>query len=141
MRTASAICAPILIILSVLPLFAHEGHEHEPAPVPTRNVPRGEASSEAFELVAVSEGNALAIYLDRSPTTQPIGDATMEGETPRGPVTATAQPGDVYRIDAPWLATAGKYDLIFTVTAGGEVDVLPVTLEVPAPETTGDPAE
>src|SRR5262249_10377820 len=128
MRTASAICAPILIILSVLPLFAHEGHEHEPAPVPTRIAPRGEASSAAFELVAMSQGNALAIYLDRFTTNQPIGDAAIEVETPNGPVAATVQPGDVYRIDAPWLTTAGKYDLVFTVTAGGEVDVLPVTL-------------
>jgi len=141
MRLASAVCAAILIVLTALPLFAHEGHEHEPAPVPTRNVPRGEASSEAFELVAVSEGRALAIYLDRFTTNQPIGDATIEVETPRGPVSATVQPGEVYRIDAPWLATAGKYDLIFTVTAGSDVDVLPVALEVPTPETTGDPAE
>jgi len=140
MRHPSAICAAFLIILGAVPLFAHEGHEHESAPVPMRIAPRGEASSEAFELVAVSEGNALAIYLDRFTSNQPIGDATIEVETPQGPVTASVQPGDVYRIDAPWLATAGKYDLIFSVTAGGEVDVLPVTLEVPSPETTGDPA-
>src|SRR5262249_60817684 len=37
--------------------------------------------------------------------------------------------------------TAGQCDLVFTVPAGGEVDVLPLPLEVPAPETTGDPAE
>src|SRR5262249_35225485 len=93
-----------------------------------------------FELVAVSEGNTLSIFLDRFTTNQPVGDATIEVETPSGPVTASTQAGDVYRIEAPWLATAGKYDLIFTVTAGGEVDVRRVTREVPAPETTGAPA-
>src|SRR5262249_39151539 len=122
-------------------VVATHGTEHETGPFPPPVAPRGESSSGAFDLVPLSEGNALAIYLDRFIPNQPIGSASIEVETPSGPVTASTQPGDVYRIEAPWLATAGKYDLIFTVTAGGEVDVLPVTLEVPAPETTGDPAE
>ena len=59
--------------------------------------------------------------------------ATIEVEAPGGPVTAGIEPGDVFRIAAPWLSKAGKYDLIFTVTVDDDVDVLPVTLEVPAP--------
>jgi cobalt-zinc-cadmium efflux system membrane fusion protein len=110
---------------------AHEGHEHEPAPPPARMAARGEAQSEALELVAVAEGNAIAIYLDRFTSNEPVGRAKIEVETPTGPVTARADAGDVFRIAAPWLEKPGKYDLIFTVTTVRDTDVLPVTLEIP----------
>jgi hypothetical protein len=110
---------------------AHEGHEHEPTPAPTRMAARGEAQSDALELVAVAEGNAIAIYLDRFNGNEPVGRAEIEVETPTGPVTATRADGDVFRVAAPWLEKPGKYDLIFTVTVDGDVDVLPVTLEIP----------
>jgi cobalt-zinc-cadmium efflux system membrane fusion protein len=137
MKRALAVCtATFLLLLAAGQLPAHEGHDHDDRSAPpARTVPRGEAASDAFELVAVSEGNALAIYLDRFASNEPIGQAIIEVETPAGPVTASVQPGNVYRISAPWLAKAGKYDLIFTVTAGGTVDVLPVTLDVPQSES------
>ena len=134
MKRARAVGTAILILLGIAAgTSAHEGHEHTPAPTPSRIAPRGEAQSDAFELVAVAEGTALAIYLDRFATNEPIGRATIEVEAPGGPVTASIAPGDVFRIAAPWLSKAGKYDLIFTVTVDDDVDVLPVTLEVPAP--------
>jgi membrane fusion protein, heavy metal efflux system len=119
---------------------AHEGHEHEPPPPPSRMAARGEAQSEALELVAVAEGNAIAIYLDRFISNEPVGRAEIEVETPTGPVTARAESGDVFRIAAPWLEKPGKYDLIFTVTTDRDTDVLPVTLEIPEPATDGGAA-
>jgi membrane fusion protein, heavy metal efflux system len=132
MHRALVVCTTIIVLLlTAAPLLAHEGHEHEPAPVPARITPRGEAQSEALELVAVAEGTALAVYLDRFTGNEPIGRASIEIETPTGPVTAAPADGDMFRIAAPWLAKPGKYDLIFTVTVDGDVDVLPVTLEIP----------
>jgi membrane fusion protein, heavy metal efflux system len=119
---------------------AHEGHEHEPAPPPARMAARGEAQSEALELVAVAEGNAIAIYLDRFTSNEPVGRAEIEVETPAGPITARADAGDVFRIAAPWLEKPGKYDLIVTVTTDRDTDVLPVTLEIPDPATDGSAA-
>ena len=85
------------------------------------------ASSDAFELVAIASGSELLIYLDRFATMSRQG-ATIEVETPEGSVTAVAHLGEPYRLKAPWLATPGRFDLIFTITEGGTVDVLPLTL-------------
>ena len=138
MHRALIVCTTILVLLlPAAPVFAHEGHEHEPAPVPTRITPRGEAQSDALELVAVTEGNTLAVYLDRFASNQSIGQASIEVETPTGPVTASPADDGVFRIAAPWLAKPGKYDLIFTVTIDGDVDVLPVTLEIPDTAAAG----
>src|SRR5262245_47801956 len=137
-----AVCtAAFFGLLAAGPAPAHEGHDHEPTPPPARVVPRGEAASDAFELVAVAESNALAIYLDGFATNEPIGEAAVEIETPAGPATASFQGEGMFRLPAPWLAKAGRYDLIFTVTADGTVDVLPVTLEItePSPAAGGNP--
>src|SRR5437867_822509 len=132
MHRAIIVCTTVIVVvLTAGSVLAHEGHEHEPAPVPTRITPRGEAQSDALELVAVAEGTALAVYLDRFASNEPIGRAEIEVETPAGPVTPSRAEGDVFRVAAPWLGKPGKYDLIFTVTLDGDVDVLPVTLEIP----------
>src|SRR3977135_1411223 len=91
--------------------------------------PRGEASSDAFELVAFARGTELLIYLDRFATNEPVDGATIGIETPQGPAAATVHAGDAYRLKAPWLAAPGRFDLIFTVTAGGTTDVLPLTID------------
>jgi membrane fusion protein, heavy metal efflux system len=111
---------------------AHEGHDHDAAPLPASVsiAPRAEATSDAFELIAIAQGSELAIYLDRFATNEPVEGAAIEVETPNGPVTARVH-GDSYEIPAGWLSKPGRYDLIFTVTANEGVDVLPLTLEIP----------
>jgi hypothetical protein len=141
MHRLFAIGAAIAVLfLATGEVPAHEGHEHEPTPPPTRMAARGEAQSEALELVAVAEGNAIAIYLDRFTSNEPVGRAEIEVETPAGPVTARPEAGDVFRIAAPWLEKPGKYDLIVTVTTDRDTNVLPVTLEIPDPATDGSAA-
>jgi hypothetical protein len=127
--------AGLLTLLSAGPVPAHEGHDHgaPPPPVSATIAPRGEAATEAFELVAIAEGDQLAIYLDRFTTNEPVEGAVVEVETPEGPVTATPHAGDAYRLTAPWLAKPGRHDLIVTVTVESVVDILPVTLEIPQP--------
>src|SRR6266568_4311716 len=127
----AVMCTAVLIIIPA-PISAHEGHDHDAAPLPASVsiAPRAEATSDAFELIAIAEGSELAIYLDRFAMNEPVEGAAIEVETPNGPVTARTH-GDAYRIPATWLSKPGRYDLIFTVTAKEGTDVLPLTLEIP----------
>ena len=108
-------------------------------PVSGNIAARGEAASDAFELVAVASGPELLIYLDRFATNAPVDGATIEVETPQGPVKATPHAGNAYRLDAPWLAKPGRFDLIFMVTADGAADVLPLTLDLSSRPATSEP--
>jgi hypothetical protein len=132
MRFSLAAALGAAVLISTIGLSAaHEGHDHEAkSPQVSASIgPRGEASSDAFELVAVASGTELLVYLDRFATNEPIDDATIEVETPQGPATATSHSGEAYRLQAPWLVTPGRFDLIFTVTVGETVDVLPLTID------------
>ena len=128
--------ATLMLVASVACASAHEGHAHgdEPPPPDVQTAPRATAASPLFELVAVAGDGSLTIYLDRFDTNEPVVDATVEVETPAGPVSATAD-SDVYRLDAPWMAKPGDYELLFTVTAGSDIDFLTGTLKIPAPPT------
>ncbi|MGH6768599.1 MAG: efflux RND transporter periplasmic adaptor subunit, partial [Xanthobacteraceae bacterium] len=119
---------------------AHEGHEHGSAAPATGAMAaaRGEASSDAFELVAVARAGNLLIYLDRFADNAPVDGATIEVETPDGAASAQPDGAGRYRLAAPWSAKPGRYDLVFTVTAGGDADVLPVTLDVPGAAATAE---
>ncbi|KMO17354.1 efflux RND transporter periplasmic adaptor subunit [Methylobacterium indicum] len=121
---------------------AHEGHDHgaPQAPVSKTIAPRGEASSAAFELVAIPRGDAIVLYLDRFATGEPITDAALEVETPSGPAPATPEADGRYRLPAPWLAARDPgqdhLDLVVTVTAGADVDVLSLAVALaPARES------
>jgi membrane fusion protein, heavy metal efflux system len=123
-------------------LSAHEGHDHDAAPPPASVsiAPRAEATSDAFELIAIAQGSELAIYLDRFATNEPVEGAAIEVETPNGPVTARVH-GDSYEIPASWLSKPGRYDLIFTVTAKEGADVLPLTVEIPEARSPSTPVD
>ncbi|BAT58068.1 cobalt-zinc-cadmium resistance protein CzcB [Variibacter gotjawalensis] len=128
--------AAILVILFQLGnARAHEGHDHGPeAPAAPANViPRGEARSDVFELVATAQNGNLVLFLDRAKNNEPILDATIDVETPEGPAKAEAQKDATYTLKAPWLAKGGHIDLIFTVTAGSDSDVLSLAIDVPNP--------
>src|SRR3984893_18618386 len=129
---ATAIIAALMNLPGAGFLSAHEGHDHDAAPLPVSVsiAPRAEATSDAFELIAIAEGSELAIYLDRFATNEPVEGGAIEVETPNGPIMARTH-GDAYRIPATWLSKPGRYDLIFTVTAKEGADVLPLTLEIP----------
>jgi hypothetical protein len=138
---AAISAAALIAMLGLSPALAHEGHDHEPQAtrVSGNIAARGEAASDAFELVAVARGTELLIYLDRFATNEPVDGATIEVETPQGPAKAASHAGDAYRLGAPWLAKPGRFDLIFTVTADGTADVLPLTLDLSSRAATTVP--
>ena len=124
-----ALAVTAILCGTIAPAIAHEGHDHEEQqPVSAGALPRGEADSGAFELVAIVRGENLEIYLDRFATNEPVAGATIEVESPGGPVKAAAAADGTYRVAAPWLPKNGRTELIFTVTAGDTTDILPLTI-------------
>jgi hypothetical protein len=96
-------------------------------------VPRVEAKSEQFELVARLVGGALTILIDRYETNEPVLGAKLDVES--GPIKATAafraESGDYAVTDAALvaaLAQPGEHALVFTLVAGNESDLLDGTL-------------
>jgi membrane fusion protein, heavy metal efflux system len=136
-KFAARIAALICVFLGASSVFAHEGHDHSAPPqVVSKLAPRAEAQSAAFELVALPRGGQLDIWLDRFATNEPVEGASISIETPDGPVEAKAE-GAIYRAPAAWAAKPGRHDLIFTVSAGSDMDVLTASLTVPPPASTG----
>jgi cobalt-zinc-cadmium efflux system membrane fusion protein len=130
---AVALSAAVFLGLPSARVGAHEGHDHEqPKHVSgASTTARGEATSAEFELVAVGRGDVLAIYLDQFATNEPIEGATINVETPTGPIAAKAAPGNAYTLAAPWLGQPGTVELTFTVTHGDTTNILPMALVVP----------
>jgi membrane fusion protein, heavy metal efflux system len=140
-RALRALAVTAILCGAIAPTSAHEGHDHDEQQqaVSPGALPRGETVSSEFEIVAVVRAENLEIYLDRFATNEPVTDATLEAETPNGPMKATPDADGTYRIRAPWLAKSGRTDLIFTITAGGVTDILPLTIEIPSARAP-DPA-
>jgi RND family efflux transporter MFP subunit len=117
---------------------AHEGHDHgaPPTPVSTTIAPRVDASSDMFELIGVLRAGKLTIFVDRFITNEPVTDAEIEAETPAGARKAVRNPDGTFSLDAEWAKAGQSHDLIFTVSAGADLDVLTGALKVPA-ETPG----
>jgi RND family efflux transporter MFP subunit len=133
--------AGFILTFAATVVLAHEGHDHGPqAPAaPATVAPRGEAHSDRFEVVAVAQGKTLAIYLDDYKTNAPVDGAEIDVETPSGPAAAKSLGNGVYSLDAPFLQKGGRIELIITVAAGGDPDILPVGIDIPAADE-GAPA-
>ena len=139
-RFAAFVAALLSALVCATLSFAHEGHDHDASPPAIAHVsPRAEAQSAAFELVAVPKGGELEIWLDRFDTNAPVEGASISIETPAGSVEAVAEGPGLYRIPAPWATKPGRIDLIFTVIAGNDMDVLPTILAIPAPANGVEP--
>ncbi len=135
MHVCPRICALAVLtfLLGFAPAVAHEGEDHGdvPATAAVAAAPRAEAISDTFELVAVARAGTLEIYLDRWRSNAPVAGASIVIETPAGSTKASAASEQgTYTIPAPWALAGGRYDLIFTVEAGADADVLTATLPV-----------
>jgi hypothetical protein len=96
-------------------------------------LPRVEAKSESFELVAELRPSELAIMVDRFETNEPVLGAKVEVES--GPLKVVAafrgEQGDYAITDAGMLkalAAPGEHGLVFTLVVGKEGDLLDGTL-------------
>jgi hypothetical protein len=149
-------CAPVvLLLLLVPPAFAGPGAhgpngEHLDAPTPMQAgpaLPRLEARTEAFELVAELRPAGLVVMVDRYETNAPVLGARLDVESGGVKAVATYRPeqGDYAVADAALLkvlAAAGEHGLVFTLVAGAESDLLDGTLVTPALQAGhGQPAD
>jgi membrane fusion protein, heavy metal efflux system len=129
--------ALLMVVWLAAPMAsAHDGHDHgaPPTPVSTTIAPRIDASSDVFELIGVLRGGKLTLFIDRFVTNQPVIDAEVEVETPAGTLKATRNADGTFGLDAVWAKPGETHDLIVTVTAGADVDVLTGQLKAPAEE-------
>jgi hypothetical protein len=98
-------------------------------------LPRIEAHSEQFEIVGRLDPSSLVLYISRYETNEAVLGAQLDVELGNLKARAAfqAEPGS-YRlsdrklVDA--LNQAGKHDLVFTLTAGADSDLLDGTLAV-----------
>lgn len=139
----AAIGAALIGTIALEPVLAHEGHDHgeQVKAPPVKAMSRADATSDQFELVAVVRDLELEIFLDDFATNDPVEGAIIEVETPAGPAKAKSFSGQPYRVSAPWLSKPGSIDLVFTVTANGVTDILPMTLNVGDSQTIASSAK
>ncbi len=143
-------CAPqhfMAVALSALLLVAHPpatagpgahgpNGEHLDSPTTMRAasaLPRVEAKSEAFELVAELRPSELVILVDRFESNEPVLGAKLEVESGSLKAVAAfrAEQGDYAVTDAALLKTLaapGEHGLVFTLVAGKDSDLLDGTL-------------
>lgn len=152
LRALSALALATGLLLTNMSTVAAPGAhgpngEHLDGPTAMRaasSLPRVEAKSEAFELVAELRASELAIVVDRFDTNEPVLGAKLEVES--GSIKAVAafraEQGDYAVTDAALLkalAAPGEHGLVFTLVAGNDSDLLDGTL-VGAPGRTATAA-
>ena len=109
-------------------------HLDAPTTMPAASaLPRVEAKSEAFELVAVLRTGELVIMVDRFESNEPVLGAKLEVESGALKAVAAfrAEQGDYAVTDAAMLkalAAPGEHGLVFTLVAGQNSDLLDGTL-------------
>ena len=133
----------LLAVSGLVPASGHEGHAHadEAAP-PAAAAPRAAAHSELFEIVAVlGTDGRLWLYLDRHATSEPVDGASIQVSIDGSDVGTAARAGEaIYAIASPALAQPGRRNLVFSITAGDDMDLLPAELEIPPAAATGTAA-
>jgi len=133
--------AALTLLLANPPALAAPGAhgpngEHLDGPTTMRAtsaLPRVEAKSEAFELVAELRAGELVILIDRFESNEPVLGAKLEVESGALKAVAAfrAEPGDYVVTDAALLKTLaapGEHGLVFTLLAGQDSDLLDGTL-------------
>lgn len=139
-RLTVAAALTLLLTMNTVALAAPGAHgpngEHLDAPATAfvaSTLPRLEAKSEAFELVAELRATELTIVVDRYDTNEPVLGAKLEVESGGAKAVAAFRPeqGDYAVTDAALLkalAAPGEHGLVFTLVAGNESDLLDGTL-------------
>ncbi|MBC7734898.1 MAG: hypothetical protein H7306_23885 [Bacteriovorax sp.] len=137
--TAAALGA-LLLIAAPFALAGPGAHgpngEHLDGPTTVRAasaLPRVEAQTDTFELVAELRPSELVIVIDRFESNEPVLGAKLEVEsgTLKAVAAFRAEQGDYAVTDAALLkalAAPGEHGLVFTLVAGKESDLLDATL-------------
>lgn len=153
-RPLPALALTALLVCACTPALAAPGAhgpngEHLDSPSTMRAasaLPRVEAKSETFELVAELRASELTILVDRYESNEPVLGAKLEVET--GPLKAEAafraEQGDYVVTDAAMLkalAAPGEHGLVFTLVAGKDSDLLDGTLVAGSASAVAGPGD
>lgn len=156
-RASRVTLMALMALALTLAGFSHAGPgahgpngEHLDVPTtarPASALPRLQAHTDAFELVAELRATELVILVDRYESNEPVLGAKLEVESGALKAVATFRPeqGD-YVVTEPALLKAlnspGEHALVFTLVAGSASDLLDGTLTRPAenPGATGHTA-
>jgi hypothetical protein len=117
-------------------------HLDQPAAASAAALPRVEANTDQFELVAALRSGELVILVDRYETNEPVLGAalTVESGGVQAPAKFRGDRGD-YAVDDPKLlqrlATPGEHALVFTLVHQGAADLLDGTLRTPDSSRSG----
>jgi membrane fusion protein, heavy metal efflux system len=133
--------AAIALLQMLMPTraSAHEGHDHASAvpSLPASVKPRVSVQTGAYEIVGVSNGGQLTIFVDRYGSNAPVTDAKIDVVAGGKTIVAEARSDGSYRAIVPGLEKPGRTDLVFNVAHKDGDDVLPGTLEIPAVDAAG----
>lgn len=115
--------------------LAHEGHDHgPPAPsLPTAVKPRIAVESEAYQLVAIANGEQLTIFLDRYASNEPVTDAAVSILAGATSIAAARRRDGSYTASVPGIGAAGRHEMIFNVAHPTGDDLLAGALDVQSP--------
>lgn len=147
-----ACAAMTAAVLSAAPAVANAGPgahgpdgEHldqKATAVAGSTLPRLDARSELFELVAQVKGDELAVFVDRYETNEPVlgAELTVESGALKAVAAFRAEAGDYVVTDAAMLKALkapGEHALVFTLIAGPDTDLLDGTLVTAAADAHG----
>lgn len=125
------VLASALGLLSGSAALAHEGHDHEQAPVLNLPIaPRVTAVSPDFELVGVLSGaDRLTVFVTHFDTNDPVKGAKLAISTADHEIDAVAMDGGIFEVSTPWLAVTEPIDIVFKLTLPDNEDLLTGRLE------------
>lgn len=130
-----ALClAATLLALAELPVSAHEGHDHGPAPA-AAPISDGETlagRSERFEIVARQSGDDLVVTLDRRDSNVPVAVASVSVRRDGKTIPLQATTPGVFAAKIAQVGAPGTYQLEIVASLDGHDDRLAGSLVVAA---------
>jgi hypothetical protein len=133
--------APLRGLLAVVLLLAgaadlaraHGGHDHgtDTAALDITSLNRATTASEAFQIVAVQDGETLRLTIDDVATNAPVVNAALSVTIGTTEHIAVAKPDGTYSIVTSDITKPGRHELIISIKLGKVSDLLITALDVP----------
>jgi cobalt-zinc-cadmium efflux system membrane fusion protein len=118
------------------PTIAHEGHDHGESPPPIASGTQGvrlALQSELYQLVAVPQGSALRIFLDRRSDNAPVTQAQLSLTIGDQTIEAKPSADGTFVVEGGPFGRPGSYEIVASIQATPGDDLLIGSLEIPAP--------
>lgn len=119
--------------------LAHEGHDHGDDDKKVEEVevadPRFAVETALFQLVGHAQGQKLTLYLDQFADNAPVETAVVDVTAGADNQIAEEVSPGTYELIGEWVGTSGTHDLIVSVAAGTDADLILAQLIIPEPES------